>query len=152
MKQNLSKRPTPKNIKVSEQMRRMPSKDSLPELKIRKALYAKGVRYRIHRKDLPGKPDIAVGPAKVAIFVDGCFWHNCPDHGTVPKNNHQWWVEKFKRNRERDLQKDEDLRERDWLPIHVWEHEDPNEATEKIIKIIRERLSTPNSRPVKLGL
>ena len=125
---------------VSERMKRMPTKDSKPELRLRKAIYGLGFRYRLHRKDLPGKPDIAFGPAKVAVFVDGCFWHNCPEHGTIPKNNREWWLEKFQRNRERDTLKDEQLKEMGWLPVHVWEHEDPDTAARNIKKLIKERL------------
>ena len=125
---------------VSERMKRMPTKDSKPELRLRKAIYGLGFRYRLHRKDLPGKPDIAFGPAKVAVFVDGCFWHNCPEHGTIPKNNRDWWLEKFQRNRERDTLKDEQLKEMGWLPVHVWEHEDPDTAARNIKKLIKERL------------
>ena len=121
-------------------MKRMPTKDSKPELRLRKAIYGLGFRYRLHRKDLPGKPDIAFGPAKVAVFVDGCFWHNCPEHGTIPKNNREWWLEKFQRNRERDTLKDEQLKEMGWLPVHVWEHEDPDTAARNIKKLIKERL------------
>ena len=133
---------------VSERMKRMPTKDSKPELRLRKAIYGLGFRYRLHRKDLPGKPDIAFGPAKVAVFVDGCFWHNCPEHGTIPKNNREWWLEKFQRNQERDMLKDEQLKEMGWLPIHVWEHEDPDTAARNIKKLVKERLrkglKTPN--------
>ena len=129
-------------------MKRMPTKDSKPELRLRKAIYGLGFRYRLHRKDLPGKPDIAFGPAKVAVFVDGCFWHNCPEHGTIPKNNREWWLEKFQRNQERDMLKDEQLKEMGWLPIHVWEHEDPDTAARNIKKLVKERLrkglKTPN--------
>ena len=133
---------------VSERMKRMPTKDSKPELRLRKAIYGLGFRYRLHRKDLPGKPDIAFGPAKVAVFVDGCFWHNCPEHGTIPKNNREWWLEKFQRNRERDTLKDEQLKEMGWLPVHVWEHEDPDTAARNIKELVKERLrkglKTPN--------
>ena len=124
---------------VSERMKRMPTKDSKPELRLRKAIYGLGFRYRLHRKDLPGKPDIAFGPAKVAVFVDGCFWHNCPEHGTIPKNNREWWLEKFQRNRERDTLKDEKLKEMGWLPVHVWEHEDPDTAARNIKELVQEK-------------
>ncbi len=101
-----------------------------------------GLRYRLHRKDLPGKPDIVFGPVRVAVFVDGCFWHHCPDHGTIPKNNREWWIEKFERNRERDLRKDSQLIELGWLPVHVWEHTEPSQAAEEISRIIQERQRT----------
>tara|TARA_Y100001958_G_C21246657_1_gene577285 strand:- start:2376 stop:2819 length:444 start_codon:yes stop_codon:yes gene_type:complete len=132
--------PVPLNRQVSEQMRRMPTKNSTPEIKLRRSLYAIGLRYRLHRKELPGKPDIALGPSKVVVFVDGCYWHNCPEHGTIPKNNSEWWKEKFQRNRERDRRNDELLREMGWLPIHVWEHEDPDEAAWKIGEIVKRRI------------
>ena len=101
-----------------------------------------GLRYRLHRKDLPGKPDIVFGPVRVAVFVDGCFWHHCPDHGTIPKNNREWWIEKFERNRERDLRKDSQLIELGWLPVHIWEHMEPLQAAEEISRIIKERQRT----------
>ena len=132
--------PLPANKNISEQMSRMPTKDSKPEIRLRKTLYSEGLRYRIHRKDLPGKPDISFGPARVAVFVDGCYWHNCPEHGTIPKSNSEWWEEKFQRNRERDSRNDALLREMGWLPIHVWEHEDPDEAACKICGIIKRRI------------
>jgi DNA mismatch endonuclease (patch repair protein) len=119
----------------------MPTRNSKPELLIRTQLHAKGLRYRLHRKDLPGKPDIVFGPSKVAVFVDGCFWHNCPEHGTIPKNNREWWKEKFQRNRERDIRKDRQLKEMGWLPIHVWEHEDPDTAARNIDQLVKERLN-----------
>ena len=129
----------PASKTVSGQMRRMPTKNSNPELRIRKALHARGLRYQLHRKDLPGKPDISFGPAKLAVFVDGCYWHNCPEHGTIPKNNREWWIEKFEQNRYRDRRKDQELEKLGWLPIHVWEHEDPRHATEKIQRLIIQR-------------
>ena len=135
---SLTMRPTSKE--VSQQMSRMPTKDSKPEIKLRKALYSEGLRYRIHRKDLPGKPDISFGPARVAVFVDGCYWHNCPEHGTIPKSNSEWWKEKFQRNQERDSRNDALLREMGWLPIHVWEHEAPDEAACKIGGIVKRRI------------
>ena len=123
-------------------MKNMPVRDSKPELLLRKALHKMGLRYRLHRKDLPGKPDIVFGSSKVAVFVDGCYWHNCPEHGTIPKNNREWWKEKFQRNRERDNRKDAQLKEMGWLPIHVWEHEDPDTAARNIEKLIKKRLNT----------
>tara|TARA_Y100001958_G_scaffold107799_1_gene75594 strand:- start:2577 stop:2990 length:414 start_codon:yes stop_codon:yes gene_type:complete len=128
-----------KSEQISDQMRRMPTRDSKPEIKIRKVLYSLGLRYRVHQKHLPGKPDISFGPAKVAVFVDGCFWHNCPDHGTIPKSNRDWWVEKFKKNRERDKRKDRELRQIGWEPIHIWEHEDPEEASKYIARVVSQR-------------
>lgn len=66
------------------------------------------------------------------MFVDGCFWHACPVHGTMPKNNSEWWREKLTRNVSRDREKDEGLALLGWLPVHVWEHEDPDEAAARV--------------------
>ena len=130
----------PLNNRVSAQMKKMPTRDLKPEVLIRQQLHRLGLRYRIHRKDLLGKPDITFRPSKVAVFVDGCFWHNCPEHGTILKNNRAWWLEKFQRNQERDKRKDEQLKEMGWLPIHVWEHEDPDTAARNIKELVKKRL------------
>lgn len=95
-----------------------------PELALRSALHRRGVRYRLHRRDLPGRPDIALARIRTAIFVDGCFWHACPVHYVQPKSNAQWWAAKLAANTERDRRADTALRELGWDPIHVWEHED----------------------------
>lgn len=135
----MSEKPTPKNMAVSRQMSRMPREDTGPEMAIRRLLHASGLRYRVNYRELPGSPDIALTRAEVAVFIDGCFWHGCPDHGTLPKNNQEWWRRKLERNRERDAEKDAELRERGWRPVHFWEHEDPVTAAEKIIDLWRRR-------------
>lgn len=117
----------------------MPRQDSGPEMELRCVLHRLGLRYRVHRRDLPGTPDVAFGPARVAVFVDGCFWHACPDHGVLPRNNRAWWRAKLEATRERDHRKDEDLRSLGWLPVHVWEHEDPEEAAFRIRSIVEVR-------------
>src|SRR4051812_16232274 len=91
----LRRRPIPKDAGVSERMSRMPRASTKVEVALRRSLHARGLRFRIHRRDLPGTPDIVLPGVRLAIFVDGCFWHACPDHGVVPKNNRQWWQEKL---------------------------------------------------------
>lgn len=81
---------------------------------------------------LPGKPDIALTRAKIAVFVDGCFWHACPVHGSLPRNNREWWEAKLARNVERDREKDSALEELGWTPIHYWEHDDVDEVADEI--------------------
>lgn len=88
-------RPLPKNAMVSDQMSRMPRSSTGPEVALRKALHRMGLRFRLHRRDLPGTPDVALPGARIAIFVDGCFWHGCPEHGCIPKNNAKWWHDKI---------------------------------------------------------
>ena len=79
------------------------------------------------------------GPAKVAVVVDGCFWHGCPDHGTLPKINSEYWVPKLERNVERDRETDGLLRSAGWVSIRVWEHEDPKAASRRILRIVGSR-------------
>jgi DNA mismatch endonuclease (patch repair protein) len=121
------------------QMQRMPSVGTGPELAIRALLHKRGMRFRVAMKTLPGKPDIALTKAKMAVFVDGCFWHFCPDHGTLPKNNGGWWLEKLEGNRERDSRKDDQLQALGWEPLHIWEHTNAEEAADLIERRWRQR-------------
>lgn len=103
-------------------MGRILSKDTLPEVKVRRALHRMGYRFRIHRKDLPGKPDIVLPKWKIVIFVHGCFWHGhdcCEGH--IPKTNSSYWAPKLERNRKRDLENAEKLDRLNWKRIVVWE-------------------------------
>lgn len=120
-------------------MKRMGRMDTAPELALRKALTARGLRYRLHRRDLPGTPDIAFISARVAVFVDGCFWHGCADHGVLPKANREWWQAKLAANRARDARKDQALVDTGWLPVHVWEHEDPDAMAEQLAGLVESR-------------
>jgi DNA mismatch endonuclease (patch repair protein) len=119
---------------VSAQMSRMPRSATTRELILRKGLHAQGLRYTVNRRDLPGTPDIVFSRAKLAVFVDGCFWHGCPEHGVLPKHNRHWWKAKLERNVERDREKDEELKEMGWLPMHFWEHEDLDNAVKNIVE------------------
>jgi DNA mismatch endonuclease (patch repair protein) len=123
-------------------MQQQRRRDTRPELELRRALHAAGLRYRVERPVIPGvrrRADIVFGPAKVAVFVDGCFWHMCPQHATAPKANADWWREKLDRNRARDQNTDRLLLERGWLPVRVWEHENMAEAAGRIATIVGER-------------
>lgn len=131
----------PLNELVSRQMRRMPRRDTKPELLLRRELHRRGLRFRVHFGPLPGKPDLAFTRAKLAVFVDGCFWHACPQHGTLPKNNRDWWEAKLDGNVDRDRRKDAALIELRWLPIHVWEHADVQVAADEIEAAWRARLT-----------
>ncbi|WP_010121390.1 very short patch repair endonuclease [Corynebacterium nuruki] len=123
---------TPLNEHVRDEMRKMPSRNTKPELSLRKELYRRGMRYRVNYRDLPGRPDIALTRAKIAVFVDGCFWHACPVHGSLPKNNRGWWKAKLDRNVERDREKDAALIDLGWIPLHYWEHDDIEEVADEI--------------------
>lgn len=124
-------------------MRNTPTRDTPAEVAIRKILHTKGLRYRVDarpEKALRRKADIVFGRAKVAVFVDGCFWHDCPEHGSAPKANAAWWREKLRRNVERDRDTDTRLREAGWTVVRVWEHESPKVAAERIAMTVAERL------------
>ena len=131
--------PPPLNDVVRRQMQSMPRRDTGAELALRHALHQLGLRYRVHLRTLPGTPDIALTRARISIFVDGCFWHRCPDHGTAPKNNSEWWASKLDENIARDRRKDAQLRDLGWTVVHVWEHEKPAVVAVKIYGIWRER-------------
>ncbi|WP_330330641.1 very short patch repair endonuclease [Streptomyces sp. NBC_00536] len=127
---------------VSRRMSGQPSRDTGVEKALRSALFAAGLRYRVHRRPLKGvrrEADIVFGPARVAVFVDGCFWHGCPEHVTWPKNNAEFWRTKIEGNRARDLDTDARLAEAGWLSVRVWEHERADEAAVRVAAVVRER-------------
>lgn len=103
-------------------MGRVRHSDTAAELHLRRALHRLGLRYRL-RYRLPGSPDVTFVAARIALFVDGCFWHGCPEHGTWPKSNADFWKAKILRNRERDAIVDARVREMGWTPMRIWEHE-----------------------------
>ncbi len=104
-------------------MRRVKGRDTAPELKVRRILWRLGARYRLHRKDLPGKPDIVLPGRKLAIFVHGCFWHGhtCARGSRVPKANRDYWLGKVGRNRARDIETRAKLEAMGWRVLVVWE-------------------------------
>ena len=106
----------------SEQMARVRSRDTAPEISVRRALSSLGVRYRLHPKDLPGKPDVYVGRLRLAIFVNGCFWHghDCP-RGKRPSSNTEFWNTKIERNRNRDAKVATELAERGIESLTLWQ-------------------------------
>lgn len=113
----------------SEVMRRVRSKDTKPEVFVRSVLHRMGYRFRLHRKDLPGKPDIVLPKRRTAVLVHGCFWHQHPGcrKATVPQNNREYWGPKLARNVERDRSAKRDLEEAGWSVVTLWECEIPRE-------------------------
>ena len=117
-------------------------KDTPPELKIRKLLFGMGLRYRVDHPVFTKprrKGDIVFSKLKVAVFVDGCFWHGCPIHGTWPKANAEFWRKKIETNRQRDLDTNRRLEKAGWKVIRIWEHENPKEAAEMIAEVVEYR-------------
>lgn len=134
--------PIPSSVAARERMQRQRRRDTVPEVALRQALHAAGLRYRVDRAVLSGlrrRADVVFGPRKVAVFVDGCFWHLCPVHATLPKANADWWLAKLERNRERDRDTDRLLLASGWLPIRVWEHEDMRAAAVRVAAAVLER-------------
>lgn len=133
--------PRPLSNEVSKRMRANHRSDTKPELALRSALHARGLRFR---KDFPirtgprlVRPDVVFTRKRVAVFLDGCFWHACPEHGTAPQRNSAYWSQKLKQNIERDLAVNRVLAEAGWAVIRIWEHESPTEAA----ALIAERVS-----------
>ncbi|MFD7262850.1 very short patch repair endonuclease [Streptomyces sp. NPDC059874] len=127
---------------VRTRMSRQKSRDTGVEVALRKALHAQGARYRIHRRPVKGvrrEADIVFGPTRVAVFVDGCFWHGCPVHATWPKNNAEFWRTKIEGNMRRDLDTDARLAEAGWLSVRVWEHEGADEAASRVLAVVASR-------------
>ncbi|WP_093878825.1 very short patch repair endonuclease [Streptomyces sp. TLI_105] len=127
---------------TSSRMSRQRSRDTGVEKALRSALHAAGLRYRIHKRPVKGlrrEADIVFGPAKVAVFVDGCYWHGCPEHATWPKRNSKFWREKIEKNRARDANTDARLREAGWLSVRIWEHESADLAAPRVAAIVAER-------------
>ena len=131
-----AEQPTSLTAQRSENMRRVKRVDTAPERRLRSLLHARGMRFR---KDLllrlgesRIRPDVVFTRARVAVFVDGCFWHRCPEHGTSPKTNTGYWKPKLDRNVQRDRRNDEQLQAAGWTVIRVWEHEDPQSAADRI--------------------
>jgi DNA mismatch endonuclease (patch repair protein) len=109
-------------------MSRVKARNTKPERLLRSALHAKGLRFRLHRRSLPGCPDIVFPTERVAIFVDGCFWHGCPLHGSKPETNQAFWARKLSRNSRRDRKVGELLRAEGWTVMRWWEHEIKHDA------------------------
>jgi DNA mismatch endonuclease, patch repair protein len=119
-------------------------RDTAAELALRSALYRLGMRFRVDAQ-LPGtrrRADLVFRRARVAVFVDGCFWHGCPQHGTWPKANADWWRAKIEANRRRDKDTTQHLAAAGWFVIRFWEHSDPAIAARKIADAVGSRQRT----------
>jgi DNA mismatch endonuclease (patch repair protein) len=130
--------PVPKDAATTERMKRQRTKGTGPELALRSELWRRGLRYNVERSvvNRRRRVDIVFVTARLAVFVDGCFWHGCPLHGTTPRTNTDWWSEKLTRNRMRDLDTDRELGEHGWTVLRFWEHEDPVDAADRIGRML----------------
>jgi len=132
-------RPVPVSENSRAVMRANKSKDTKPERSIRSAVHARGFRYRVHTRPISSfrrTADMVFPASKVAVFVDGCFWHGCPEHYRPAKRNADFWNSKIEANKERDHATDRELDRQGWVVIRVWEHEPVEAAVDRIAEAV----------------
>ncbi len=120
---------------TSARLRKQRRRDTKPELELRREVHRRGLRYFVDRAPLKGlrrRADLVFPRRKVAVYVDGCFWHSCPEHATKPRNNAQWWADKLAANVARDRDTDARLEAAGWTVVRVWEHEPVVAAADKV--------------------
>lgn len=124
-------------------MRRNRRRDTAPELAVRRLLHTAGMRYRVDFAPVGGRrrADIVFPRRRIAVFIDGCFWHGCPQHATLPKRNADYWGPKLARNVERDRETDAQLAQAGWRVLRYWEHEEPAAVATAIILANRTSLT-----------
>jgi len=130
----------PSSAAATTKMKANRRRDTKPERRLRSALYSRGLRFRVdHRIDLAGaraRPDIVFPRQRIAIYVDGCFWHRCPVHGTAPNANEAFWRAKLDANVARDLRTTAALEASGWRVLRIWEHVSVEEATERVVDVL----------------
>jgi DNA mismatch endonuclease (patch repair protein) len=133
-------------------MSRQVSKDTAVELAVRRLLHASGLRYRVEYP-VPGMPrrrlDVAFPGLKLAVLIDGCFWHGCPEHATRPKSNAEWWRQKLERNMARDTETNEHLMAAGWEVLRFWEHEAPQDVAIRVSAAVERRRADTGHRRKK---
>jgi DNA mismatch endonuclease (patch repair protein) len=133
---------------VRASMRSNKGRDTKPELALRRAVHALGLRYRVAFRPVTSvrrSADLVFTKARVAVFLDGCFWHGCPIHHTFAVTNAGFWAEKVRRTRERDAETNRILEEAGWYVLRIWEHEDPGDAAERVAELVH-RHRQPDQR------
>ena len=129
------------------------SRDTRPELVVRSLVHRKGLRFRTSHRPLPElrrTADLVFRRARVAVFVDGCFWHGCPEHYKRPRTNSNYWSEKIETNATRDRDTDERLVEQGWLSLRFWEHEDPESVADTVEAAVVGRSTASSRNPIRL--
>lgn len=137
-------KPKASSEQVSRNMKNVRVRDTGPEILVRRRLFALGFRYRVnYRPKVAGigrsSIDIAFPGKRVAVFIDGCFWHCCPEHGELPKANRKWWESKFAENKERDARVTNILKMAGWIVLRFWAHESPENVCAQIADTLSER-------------
>lgn len=129
----------PTDAATSARMSKQRRANTAPELALRRELHRAGLRYFVDRPPIKGqrrRADVVFPRLRIAVYVDGCFWHRCPAHATDPKHNAQWWADKLAGNVARDRATDAALTAAGWRVVRVWEHEDPHAAAERITALV----------------
>src|SRR5437764_3570325 len=135
-----TKSPPASSRDAQKRMQVLRQRDNKFEMQLRSVLHRLGLRFRLHRRIIPDRTrtaDIVLPTAKIAVFVDGCFWHSCPRHKSLPKANRDWWRTKLATNVARDRDSDHTLRRSGWRVIRVWEHEKVELAALRVLKAVR---------------
>lgn len=143
--------PAASSPEALERMHRQRRTGTKPEVELRRLLHARRLRYRVDAPlPVPGRrrrADVLFSAAKVAVFVDGCFWHSCPIHATKPKANAEWWASKLATNVARDRDTDRRMVEIGWTVVRIWEHEDPVGAADKVYRIVHGQSARSSMSP-----
>jgi len=141
--------PKASSAAVSAVMAGNRKRDTRPERMLRSELHRSGLRYRVDIRppDIDCRVDILFPSARIAVFVDGCFWHRCPEHGVRPRTNSEYWDAKIARNLARDRRDNAQLEAAGWTVVRVWEHEAPEEAADLISQLVRQRQAPRRGRP-----
>lgn len=124
---------------TSRRMKRVRRSDTDAELAIRRALHSQGLRFRVNLRVASQPqvtPDIVFTKQRIAVFVDGCFWHSCQVHGSIPRNNHAWWAKKLRDVVERDHKQTVRLLVEGWTVVRIWEHEDATDVASRIRRVV----------------
>lgn len=147
--------PAASSARAASVMRGNRRADTGPEKRLRSALHARGLRFRKDRLlrlgDGTARPDVVFGPARLAIFVDGCFWHGCPDHYVASKSHADYWDPKIQRNRERDRRQTAALESAGWSVLRIWEHEPTADAAERVTAALATAAAADESTPASRG-
>jgi DNA mismatch endonuclease (patch repair protein) len=132
--------PTPNRETIRKVMQGNRGRDTKPELAVRRLVHARGLRYRVNARvepDLRRTADLLFARRRIAVFVDGCYWHGCPEHFQPPKSNTEFWTSKIDRNRDRDAQTNDVLRRRGWTVLRFWTHEPATAVADVIETAVR---------------
>jgi DNA mismatch endonuclease (patch repair protein) len=132
--------PPASSEKMRSRMSRQRQRDTGPEVALRSELHRRGFRYFVDREPVLGlrrRADLIFPRHRIAVFVDGCYWHGCPTHGTIPKTNAEWWKAKLSTNRKRDRDTDRRMQEAGWKVIRIWEHEDAISAADRVAAALK---------------